>query len=157
MTTGPYSRIYHSIVDDPKFERVYENDHALATWLRMLLVADAMYPVSAPMPHRNPSVRLLIDCGLIVPQSLNRYAVKGLRAEREHRSDAARNAAAMRWQSKGNADAMPRRDETRQEEKSSNANASFLGYRPKPGSHEGQHPAGCLVCHPDPVKQRGAA
>jgi len=34
---------------------------------------------------------------------------------------------------------------------------AFMGYRPKPGSHEGQHSAECMVCHPDSVKQRGAA
>jgi hypothetical protein len=44
------------------------------------------------------------------------YTVRGLDAERNRRSDAARNAAAMRWHSgsnaDGNAESMPRRDET---------------------------------------------
>ena len=114
---GPYSRVYHSIVDDPMFEKVFDNDRALAQWLRMLLVADAFWPNSAPMTHRNPTVRLLIDVGLVIPRSGNRYTMRGLEAERERRSASARNAAAVRWQSDRNAIAMPRRDETRIEEK----------------------------------------
>jgi hypothetical protein len=148
--TGPYARVYHSIVDDPKFERVYGNDKALATWLRMLLVADAMYPTSAPMPHRNPTVQLLIDVGLVVEKSGNRYAIKGLQAERERRSASARNAAAVRWQSKGNADAMPRRDEQSKDEHTAsqaNGTSPFMGWRSKPGTHSGQHPD-CAVCAP---------
>ena len=149
MSSGPYARIYHSIVEDPMFERVFENDHALATWLRMLLIADAMYPTSAPMPPRNPTVRLLIDCGLVVQRPGNRYSIRGLQAERERRSSVGRNAAAMRWQSKGNADSMPSKAEHNKAEQSNGANApkSFMGYRPKPGSHEGQHPD-CAVCAP---------
>lgn len=103
MTTGPYARVYHSIVDDPKFERVYGDDKALATWLRMLLVADAMYPTSAPMPSRTRAVRLLIEVGLIIESPGGRYVVKGLAPEREKRTQSARNAAAMRWQSGSNA------------------------------------------------------
>lgn len=155
MTGGPYSRVYHSIADDPMFERVYANDKALATWLRMLVIADAMYPVSAPMTSRNPTVRLLIDCGLVIEKPGNRYTIRGLTAEREHRSATARNAAAKRWHSGGNADAMPRRDETRRAEQSDARASSFMGFRQRPslGSHDGQH-ADCAVCkplQPDPV------
>jgi hypothetical protein len=130
---GPYSRVYWSIVDDPMFERVFDNDRALATWLRMLLMADAMYPASAPMTSRNPTVRMLIDCGLVIEKPGNRYTIRGLQAERERRSASARNAAAVRWHSKGNADAMPRRDETSKDEQiGANApSGTFMGFRPK--------------------------
>jgi len=37
----PYSRVYHEIVEHPRFERVYRNPSALGTWLQMLLTADA--------------------------------------------------------------------------------------------------------------------
>ena len=153
MTDRPYSRVYHEIVDDPRFERVYGNDKALATWLRMLLIADAMYPASAPMTSRNPTVRLLIDSGLIEERPGNRYVIHGLQGERERRSAIARNAAAVRWQSASNASAMPRRDETSIDKTSNGANApengTFMGYRkiPKSGAHEGQHPE-CAVCAP---------
>lgn len=159
MTDRPYSRVYWSIVDDPMFERVYDNDHALATWLRMLLLADAMYPASAPMTSRNPTVRLLIDCGLVIPKPGNRYSIRGLDAERERRSAIGRNAAAVRYQRERTANAMPRRDETSKDETSNGANAPesgpFMGFRPKPkpGSHEGQHP-NCGVCEPLRPKPR---
>ena len=134
MTDRPYSRIYHEIVDDPDFERVYGNRTALGAWLQMLLTADAMYPASAPMPPRDPTVRLLIASGLVIEKPGNRYSIKGLRAERERRSAIGRNAADKRWQSERNANAMPRRDET-SKDKQVGANAPepgvFLGMRPK--------------------------
>jgi hypothetical protein len=158
VTDRPYSRIYHQIVDDPDFDRVYGNRTALGAWLQMLLTADAMYPASAPMPPRDPTVRLLIASGLIIERPGNRYSVKGLQAERERRSATARNAAAVRWHSKGNADAMPRRDETSRDKTSIGANAPtepFMGFRPKsaPGSHDGQHGETCMVCFP-PSEQK---
>jgi hypothetical protein len=148
---GPYARVYHGIVDDPMFERVFDNDHALATWLRMLLIADAMWPTSAPMTSRNPTVRMLIDCGLIIQRPGNRYSIRGLDAERTRRSDAARNAAAVRWHSGSNAEVMPSKAEQSKAEQSNGANApkngSFMGFRPKAGSHDGQHD-NCAVCAP---------
>jgi hypothetical protein len=37
-------------VDDPRFARVYSDDRAVATWLRLSMDADAAYPASAPLP-----------------------------------------------------------------------------------------------------------
>jgi hypothetical protein len=150
MTSRPYSRVYHEIVEHPRFERVYGNPHALGVWLQMLLTADAMHPMTPPMPPRNPTVRLLIEVGLVIERPGNRYSMRGLNEERERRSDAARNAAAVRWQSGRNAETMPRRDETRIEEKNG-ANAqstgSFMGWRGK-GLHDGRHGRSCMVCYP---------
>lgn len=137
--TGPYVKVYQSIVDDPQFARVYGNDHALATWLRMLLIADAMWPASAPMTSRNPTVRLLIDVGLVLQRPGNRYSIRGLDAERERRSAYGRNAAAVRWQSERNAEVMPNRAEQSRTKQSIDATASkdedrpaaFMGFRPK--------------------------
>ena len=161
MTSGPYARLYHSLVEDPMFERVYENDHALATWVRMLLLADAMYPTSAPMPHRNPSVRLLIEVGLVVEKPANRYSVRGLKAERERRSDIGRNAAAVRYQRERTANAMPSKAEQSRTEHSNGANALkeptsvFMAMKPKEpgvwngaGVHDGRHGKDCGVCTP---------
>ena len=140
MTTGkgPYARVYHSVVDDPMFERVYGDDAALGTWLRMLTIADGLYPTSAPMPRRNSKVTLLIESGLVIEMPGNRYTIRGLKAERERRSASARNAAAVRWHSGRNADAMPRRDETRKDEQISadapgedRPAAVLMGFRPK--------------------------
>ena len=131
----PYSRIYHEIADHPRFSGVYANDAALGAWLRMLLIADALWPTSAPMPRKNPTVRLLIECGLVIEKPGDRYTIRGLDAERERRSSIGRNAADKRWQSERNANAMPRRDETSKDKTSNGANAPapgvFMGMRPK--------------------------
>jgi hypothetical protein len=152
MTDRPYSRVYHEIVDDPDFAGIYDDNDALAEWLRMLMTADAMWPTSAPMPRRNRAVTSLIACGLVQERPGNRYTIRGLEAERERRSASARNAAAVRWQSKGNADAMPRRDETSKDKTSNRANAqengAFMGFRPKAGLHDGSHGKECAVCAP---------
>src|SRR5687767_5883643 len=123
MSDRTYARVYHEIVDDPRFERVYGNDAALGTWLRMLLVADAVYPQSAPMPRRNSQVALLLRVGLIEERPGNRYIVHGLEAERERRSASSRIGAVKRWQSERNANAMPSKAEQSKEEQSSGANA----------------------------------
>jgi hypothetical protein len=159
MTDRPYSRVYHEIVDDPDFAGIYDDNDALAEWLRMLMTADAMWPTSAPMPRRNRAVTSLIACGLVQERPGNRYTIRGLEAERERRSASARNAAAVRWQSKGNADAMPRRDETSKDKTSTDANASessgvFMGMRPKAKAdaedvrrqHEEDWTAKCADC-----------
>jgi len=146
LTGRTYSRVYHEIVDDPKFQGVYYDNDTLATWLRMLLVADAMYPHSAPLPRRNRSVRLLIEVGLIAERPNNRYVIAGLEAERERRSDAGRNAAAARW-------ALPV-EQSKDEKNKAGSIASngappttFMGWKGA-GLHDGRHGATCSVCHP---------
>jgi hypothetical protein len=164
MTTPRnYARVYHGIVDDPRFDRVYHNDAALATWLRMLLVADAMYPTSAPMPRRNPTVSLLIDSGLVEERPGHRYVIHGLEAERERRSASARIGAAVRWQSERTANGMPSKAEQNKAEQNNGANApksdlpngNAMGYRPKEpgvwggaGTHDGRHGESCQGCAP---------
>lgn len=88
---APYSRVYWSIVDDPKFERVFDDDHHLATWLRLLIAADAIWPASPSMPvsARRASVKTLSDVGLVDLQANHRYRIHGLDAERGRRKDAA--------------------------------------------------------------------
>lgn len=136
MNARTYCRVYHEIVDDPKFRRVYDDDAALGTWLRMLLVADQMYPNSAPMPDETPSVELLLRVGLVKKRPGNRYIVTGLEREREMRSQYGRNAAAVRWQSGGNAN---KAEQSRTEQS-------------KPGLHDGQHGETCSVCFPFGVR-----
>ena len=89
---APYSRIYHSIVDDPKFATVYDDDRRLATWLRLLIVAEQAHPASANIPHgtHRASVVALAEAGLIDLGTGARYRIHGLDSERQRRSDAAR-------------------------------------------------------------------
>jgi hypothetical protein len=94
-----YSRVYWSIVDDEKFASIYHDDHHLAAWLRLLLVADQSYPASGQVPAgvRRASVKALADVGLIDPMGVGRYRIHGLDAERKRRSDPARVGAIARW------------------------------------------------------------
>lgn len=88
---APYSRVYWSVIDDPKFDSVYDDDRKLATWLRLLIIADQSHPASANIPagtHR-ASVAALAKCGLIDLGTSSRYRVHGLDAERDRRRQAA--------------------------------------------------------------------
>lgn len=127
----PYSRHYHELVDDPKFADVYPDDHHYACWSRLLMLADQSWPASAPIPAsaRRASVKVLADARLIDLLPNGRFRMHGLDAERQRRSQSAKDAADARWNSErnadgsadGNADAsptgMPRRDEKRTAEK----------------------------------------
>lgn len=102
---GKYVRVYYTIRSDPKFERVYGDDRALAAWLRLLLDADAVWPEPASLPRAVGARQLqrLVDAGLIDLLPGHAYRVHGLDREREMRAQSGRTAAAMRWQSAGNA------------------------------------------------------
>lgn len=82
-----YSRVYWSIIDDPKFESIYDHDAHLAAWLRLLIIADQAWPAPAHLPRgiRETSVKALIGSGLIEIQGTDRYRVHGLNAERARR------------------------------------------------------------------------
>lgn len=122
-----YVRVYYRVIDDDRFEGIYTDDRHLATWLRLLLMADAVWPASAPIPRsaRPASVERLIKAGLIELMPHDHYRVHGLDRERDMRSHVGRNGAAVRWQNNGNAVAsepnMHRRDEQRQDEQRARA------------------------------------
>ncbi len=109
MSTGAgYVRVYHTIVDDDRFADVFHDSCRLGTWLQLLLLADALYPASAPLPPyaNRRAVAALVSCGLIELADHGQYRVHGLHTEREKRSHIGRTGAAIRWQSESNADAM---------------------------------------------------
>lgn len=85
---APYSRVYWAIVDDPKFASIFDDNHHVATWLRLLLIADQAWPASASVPAtaRKSSIAALVTAGIVDPQSGGRYRVHGLDAERTRRS-----------------------------------------------------------------------
>jgi uncharacterized protein YbdZ (MbtH family) len=89
---APYSRVYWAVVDDPKFATIYGDDHHLATWLRLLMAADALWPASCSLPAnaRKASVKALSDAGLIDILPFG-FRVRGLDAERGRRREAARS------------------------------------------------------------------
>lgn len=83
----PYSRIYWSIIDDPKFADVYDDDKRLATWLRLLIVADQAHPASPSIPFGTDKKALahLTEVGLVILGTGFRFRIKGLDAERIRR------------------------------------------------------------------------
>lgn len=103
----PYSRVYWRAIDDPKFAHVWDDDHALAAWLRLLVAADMAWPASATLYHgiRKSALKALTDAGLVDMQTGGRYRIHGLDKERNARSDAARRAA--NFLHHGNADGVP--------------------------------------------------
>lgn len=100
-------RVYYTIGEDDRFRDIYHDDRRLGAWLRLLLIADAVWPASAPLPASiaKSSLKALIDAGVIDLLPGHMYRIHGLDAERERRSASGRNAAAMRWQSDRNATA----------------------------------------------------
>lgn len=119
MSDGPYSRLYHCFAQE--FRAVYEDDRAFAAWARLLMLADASWPMRPPLPRsvRPRIVRQLVTAGVLILDG-DAYTVLGLDAERTRRRDSGRIGAAKRWQSDGNANAsamaMPNKAETRREE-----------------------------------------
>lgn len=91
MNDQKYVRVYYSICDDPKFVEVYPDDRLLATWLRLLILADGVYPASAPIPRSvSPrALRKLADLR-IIDLAGDYFRLHGLDAERARRAAAAR-------------------------------------------------------------------
>jgi hypothetical protein len=109
----PYSRVYWSVMDDPKFDGIREDVRVFGAWSLMLVVADMAWPAPAFVPPGITGAVLakLVACRLIDELPGHRYRVHGLAAEREKRSQSARNAAAVRWRSGRNAEPMLDEDE----------------------------------------------
>lgn len=116
MSDGPYSRVYHTVMDDPCFDGIREDMRLFGSWLMMLLVADQAYPAPAFIPPTVPrsAVKRLVAAELVDLLPGHRYRLRGQEKERAKRSQSGRNAAAVRWQSERTA----RRDETRKDETS---------------------------------------
>lgn len=93
-----YVRVYHDdLMRD--YPGAWSDDTALATWLRLLVIADKMWPALAELPRsvRPRALRALVAAGLVELVGAHGYRIRGLDAERSQRRDAARNAAASRW------------------------------------------------------------
>ncbi len=97
--SNPYARVYYSVIDDPRFAGIYDDDACFAAWVRLLLLADATWPASPPVPARcKPGAfRKLVAAGLVDEMPGHRYRIHGLNKERSNRADAAARAANKRW------------------------------------------------------------
>jgi hypothetical protein len=87
-----YVRVYYSIIDDERFQMVYPDPATLGTWLRLLLLADAMWPSSSPLPYgiSRKCLDVLVKAGIIELLSNRHYKIHGLEPERQRRSEAGR-------------------------------------------------------------------
>jgi hypothetical protein len=104
----PYVRVYYRVIDDPKFRDVFDDDSRLATWLRLLLIADGTYPAPAPIPAstKRSALAHLVTAGIIDLEPGGRYRVHGMEPERSRRSAQAEAAARKRWDARNDAPAM---------------------------------------------------
>lgn len=118
-----FARFYY-----PEFKRdypdIYADDRAFATWMRLLAGAEDAWPATPELPRsvKSAALRMLTDRGLVTVTG-DHYELRGFVTERSRREENARNAAAKRWHSDGNANAsapaMPKRERRENEESSS--------------------------------------
>lgn len=140
MSERPYARLYLDLVDDEKFEGIYEDDHHFAAFCRLLMIAEGAWPASAHLPSgrlaRPSSVRRLGEAELVDTKPGDRYRIHGLDKEREARADKARTSVAHRRDRSNNdrtttverpkndrptSQAEPSRDETSQDAQTAHA------------------------------------
>ncbi len=103
---GKFSIVHHGVLDDEKFEKVYDDDHLFAGWLRLLIAADKTWPAPAPIPRdtHDDVLDKLAEVGLIDLLPHGQFLMHGAEAERKRRRDAvqgrsehAKRAAWARW------------------------------------------------------------
>ena len=114
---APYSRVYWSIMDDPKFDGIRDDCRVMGAWLLLLVQADMSHPAPAHLPRTVPSAatKRLGEAGLIDILTGHRYRIRGLDAERERRKSAATRDPSGS-QSGPKREAVGRIDETRRDE-----------------------------------------
>ena len=82
-----YSRIYWTIVDDPKFAEVFDDDRRWAAYTRLLMAAEQAYPSAAALPRwlADDVMEYLVKVRIIELVRGSAYRIVGLKAEREGR------------------------------------------------------------------------
>lgn len=117
MSERPYTRVYHQLADE--YPDIYDGTD-LAAFVRLLIAADQTWPSSARWAGyaTRPEVQRLADAGLLHIDGV-RYRIRGMDKERNARSNAASNAARIRWgNADGNAETMPNQAKPSQAEPS---------------------------------------
>jgi len=124
-----YVRVYD---DDLRrdYPDIWRDDRALSTWLRLLSVADKMWPTPPELPRSATpaAVATLVASGLVELMPEHCYRIRGHDAERIARRNAASNAAAYRWgNANAHANAMPKRE--RDENETNTPSPTAVGQR----------------------------
>lgn len=83
-----YSRIYHTIPDDEKFDEVYYDDRRWAAYTRLLMAAEATYPAPTPLPRwlADDVLEHLVEVRILEVVRGTAYRIVGMKAEREGRA-----------------------------------------------------------------------
>jgi hypothetical protein len=91
-----YVQVYYQIARE--FPEVWRDDRLLATWLRLLMLANAVWPAAAVLPRNaaKKAVDSLENHGLIEREG-DEFRVRGLDKQRQFRRDRAASAARTRW------------------------------------------------------------
>lgn len=105
---GKFSIVRHEVLDDAKFENVYDNDNLLATWLRLLIAYDKTWPSPAPIPWNTDkdALSVLVSSGLVDLLPHGQFVMHGGSGERDKRkasNQRYRDAANARWHPNANA------------------------------------------------------
>lgn len=117
----PYLEVYWRLAEE--YPEVWDDDRALAWYLRLLKAAEAAWPTAADTPAGiHPRTWDLLTAGsdaVVVPEAGGRrYRIRGLDKKRDARSTAASKAARSRWRNAartangiadGNAETMPQK------------------------------------------------
>lgn len=108
-----FARVYY---DDFKrdYPEVYADDALLASWLRLLVEADTVWPAKPELPRAvsDEAIAMLTEAGLIALGPRYTYAIKGYDVERAHRNALAVAAAAAKGAPSGTPKGAPSADPT---------------------------------------------
>ena len=98
MADRPFARIYY--VDLARdYPEIWTDDASLATYVRLLSMADTTWPVTPEIPRsaKRPIVERLVQFTLVKLLPPFGYAVKGFDVERNARGEQAKHAAETRY------------------------------------------------------------
>lgn len=95
--SDPFCRVYWRLADE--YPAIWRDDATLATYLRLLRGADAIWPAHADIPRRvsEDVLTKLVDAGLVLlDEDGDTYTIRGLHKDRLRRSIHGRHAADVR-------------------------------------------------------------
>lgn len=98
MAEGKFVRVYHEDLI-ANYAAIWDDDRALATWLRLLTLADKLWPTPPDMPRgvSRSALAKLVEVELVTLVAPHRFRLRGLDAQRQRQSEAGRAGAAGRW------------------------------------------------------------
>jgi hypothetical protein len=111
MAEGRFVLVFHEDMM-ANHAPIWDDDKALATWIRLLALADKIWPSPAELPRgaSKSAVDRLIGAGLIEADGPHRFRIPSLDKKRDAARNAASNAARIRHgNAESNAESLPTR------------------------------------------------